>query len=210
MTNGDAHALFGASFIGADELSSVAAAFAFGKVVAPQIPFPDETLLSASGTHVLLFAAPIHADGRPVSINSLRGRFGINPNISEPCFYNQDWYVREDFASVPLDGRWHLLPKRVLESARGKSPEKIRSALRADEVFPTAAVCAFAFFAYWLISDGGRLWSHDYLWCRDIDHHGDQVYVGRYEDPGGINQPGFNIHRHLSLRSVHSAAIELV
>lgn len=210
MTQEDARALFGVSFVGPEELFRVAPSFALGKLVAPNIPFADDTLRSASANYVLFYAPHSHVDGRQVSINSLRDCFGSDPTISQPCFYNQDWYEREDFASTPLDDRWHLLPKTVLESARGKDPEQVRFDLPAHQTFPTAVVCTFAFFAYWIVSGGRKLWNNDYLWCNDVDHQGDRVYVGRYEDPSGINKPGFNIHRYLSLRHMHSAAIELV
>ncbi len=210
MMEVEARALFGSAFLGSDELSRVARVFTLGHVVAPAISFEEETLHACSASHLLLFAPPVHADGSPVTIKSLRNLFGVDPEVSQPCFYNQDWYLLEEFAGAPLDARWHLLAKEVMVSARGQDPEAIRSALRADQVFPTAAVCAFAFLAYWFVSGGCRLWSHDFLWCRDFDHQGDRIYVGRYEDPAGVNKPGFNIHRHLSLRSVHSAALERI
>jgi len=210
MTEGEARELFGSAFLGSDELSRVGKRLALGQVAAPSIPFRKETLRACSASHLLLYAPPVHADGLPVTIRSLRNLYGVDPEVSQPCFYNQDWYLPEGFAVAPLDARWHLLAKEVMVSARGRGPEEVHAGLRGDQVFPTAAVCAFAFFAYWFASGGCRLWNHDFLWCSDFDHQGDRIYVGRYEDPTGVNKPGFNIHRHLSLRSVHSAAPEQI
>jgi len=102
-----------------------------------------------------------------------------------------------------------LIAKRVLENARASAPEKIE-AVFGDEKFPTAVTCAFAFFAWWHHTGGEKLWKYDFLWCSDRDHNGDRIYVGRYEDPAGVNKNGFNIHRHLALRPSYSAAPEVI
>lgn len=177
---------------------------------APAVPFYDDVLKKNADTHLLIFTPRTYADGTPITLNSLRERFGIDPVASEPCMYAQDWYLKEDFASkTSLDGKWHLVRKDVLEDARAKSPEDIEGSLRTGEAFPNAVTCAFAFFAYWFATGDEVLWKHDFVWCSDRDHNGDRVYVGRYEDPAGINKNGFNIHRHLSLRPAYSAAPEI-
>lgn len=176
---------------------------------ASAVPFSDDVLHEHADTHFLIYAPAVYADGMPITLNSLRDKFGIDPNVSEPCFYNQDWYLKEDFtAKTSLDGKWHLLRREVLEEARAKLPEDIEQGL-SEESFPTAITCAFAFFAYWFATGGEKLWKTDYVWCSDRDHNGDRIYVGRYEDPDGINKKGFNVHRHLSLKPCHSAAPEV-
>ena len=177
---------------------------------APPIPFSDETLRSHADTHFLVFAPATYVDGTPITLNSLRERFGTDPAVSEPCMYNQDWYLNEEFASkTALDGKWHLIRKNVLDDARAKRPEDIEAAL-AGEGFPSAVTTAFAFFAWWFATGGEKLWRNDFVWCADRDHNGDRIYVGRYIDPTGINKNGFNIHRHLSLRPEFSATPEVV
>lgn len=47
---------------------------------------------------------------------------------------------------------------------------------------------------------GEKLWYHDFVWCSDVDHNGDRIYVGKYNDIDGVNKDGFSIHRHLALR----------
>lgn len=174
---------------------------------APTVPFSEEVLKARAETHLLVFTPAAYADGSPITLNSLREKFGTDPEVSEPCFYNQDWYVKEAFAEQALDGGWHLIRKEVLEEARAKNPGDIEKSLQGEE-FPSAVTCAFTFFA-WYLAKGETLWKHDFVWCSDRDVNGDRIYVGRYEDPEGINKNGFNIHRHLSLRPPHSAAPEI-
>lgn len=196
--------------LGPVELSRLPEPFAFRGLSAPPVPFSEDTLKKCADSHLLIYTPAIFPDGTPITVNTLREFFGVDPAVSEPCFYNQDWYLKEDFAaSAALDGKWHLLPLRVLEDARAKRPEEIEAALESTEAFPTAVTCTFAFFAYWLHTAGEALWKHDFLWCSDRDHNGDRIYVGRYEDPTGVNKKGFNIHRHLALRPAYSAAPEI-
>ena len=177
---------------------------------APANPFSDSVLKKNADTHVLIFTPRAYADGTPITLLSLRERFGTDPAVSEPCMYGQDWYLKEDFAAkTSLDGKWHLVRKDVLEDARAKLPEDIETSLDPKETFPNAVTCTFAFFAHWFVSGGEKLWKHDFVWCSDRDHNGDRIYVGRYEDPAGVNKNGFNIHRHLSLRPAYSAAPEI-
>lgn len=146
-----------------------------------------------------------------ISLVELREQFGVDPTVSEPCFYDQDWYLKEDFAAKTVtDGDWHLLNKYVREGWRARLPEDIEKELGARERLPTAVTATFAFFAWWFYTGGEKLWTHDFVWCSDRDHNGDRIYVGRYEDPAGVNKNGFNVHRHLSLRSAYSAAPEIV
>jgi hypothetical protein len=192
------------------ELSALAWPLSLNLVAEPEVPFSSETLVRCARSHLLVFTPATYANGERITLNSLRDRFGFDPARFEPCFYNQDWYLKEKFAAVDaLDGKWHLLQKDVLEDARSKLPEQIESALRKEESFPTAVTCAFVFFAWWYHADGQRLWNHDFVWCSDRDQNGDRIYVGRYTDPTGVNRNGFNVHRHLVLRSAYSAAPEM-
>lgn len=174
------------------------------KIDAPAVPYSDDVLREYGRTHILIFIPCIEK----LTILGFRDIFGTDPKKGEPCMYSQDWYLNEQFANTPPDGRWHLIRKNVLEDMRTKPPESIESSL-AREAFPTAITAAFTFFAWYQLK-GETLWKHDFLWCSDRDHNGDRIYVGRYEDPDGVNKNGFNVHRHLSLRSAHSAAPEII
>lgn len=46
---------------------------------------------------------------------------------------------------------------------------------------------------------------HDFVWCVDVDHNGDRIYVGKYHDIDGINKNVFSIHRHLALRQCYAS-----
>jgi len=59
---------------------------------------------------------------------------------------------------------------------------------------------------YYFHTQGGLLWKSDFIWCSDKDKNGDQIYVGRYRDPLGVNKNGFNIHRHLKIRNYYGLA----
>lgn len=190
--------------IGPEELKQVP--FLSGVALdAPAVPFYDDMLRAHENTHILIYTPHVPK----LTLVGMRDTFGTDPLKSEPCMYNQDWYLKEDFATKTLlDGGWHLIQKEVCEDTRALQPEKIERSFKHEQ-FPTAITCAFTFFAWWFVH-GETMWKHDFLWCRDRDHNGDRIYVGRYEDPAGTNRNGFNIHRHLSLRAAHSAAPEIV
>ena len=125
----------------------------------------------------------------------------MNPDVSEPCLYNQDWYLKEDFIDVNLHTRWFLVKKDVFDESRAVAPEELIS---QKLNFPSAILCAYTFFAYYYARNE-YLWWHDFVWCSDTDHNGDRIYVGKYHDVDGVNKNGFSIHRHLGLRSCYGS-----
>lgn len=192
----------GKHFIGPDELRTLSKMFPFS-YTASEIQFSEDILRTHAKTHILIFAPQMPE----VTVNWFRDTFGTDPS-KEPCMYAQDWYLKEEFASKEtLDGKWHLIRKEVMGDARAKRPEDIEQEL-TNEKFPTAVLHTFTFFV-WHLLKGEKLWRHDFVWCSDRDHNSDRIYVGRYEDPTGVNKNGFNIHRHLSLRPSYSAAPEI-
>ena len=161
----------------------------------PEIPFSGKDLEAKEGDYLLMLGVSTFTDGTPVTIRTLRDRFGLDPDTSEPCFYNQDWYLKEDFIDVPMEEGWFLIRKNVYEDSRAVQPAELMKA----HAFPPAVRCAYAFFAAWFTL-GIRLWEHDFVWCSDTDHNGDRIYVGKYHDIDGVNKNGFSVHRHLALR----------
>ncbi len=162
---------------------------------APPVPFPEAELERRGDDYLLVLGVSAFSDGTPVTIRNLRKRFGMDPEASEPCFYNQDWYEREEFIDIPMEDGWFLIRKNVYENSRAVQPAE----LMKEYAFPPAVRCAYAFFAAWFAL-GIRLWEHDFVWCSDTDHNGDRIYVGKYHDIDGVNKNGFSIHRHLALR----------
>ena len=161
----------------------------------PEVNFDEETLENFASDYILVYGTNC------VDILDIRNFFGVDPEVSEPCLYNQDWYLSEDFIRRRMDNRWYLIKKNVLEDTRAVMPKDI---LVKGIKFPSAILCVFSFFAYYL-AYGEMLWYHDFVWCEDVDHNGDRIYVGKYHDIDGVNKNGFSIHRHLALRPCYAS-----
>ena len=142
----------------------------------------------------------------------LFGQNLIGPDELQPLIERLGWgmevtvpdmnYTKEQLEDCSDDYlRWYLLRKQVIEESRAVMPDQL---MEADYAFPTAILCAFAFFACWLCY-GEKLWWHDFVWCCDTDHNGDRIYVGKYHDVDGVNKNGFSVHRHLALRQCYAA-----
>lgn len=181
--------------IGPEELRSIQALNLRIPEHIPEIPFTAEELETRKDDYILIFGISAFRDGTPVTIRNLKKRFGKDPDICEPCFYNQDWYDKEHFIDIPMDDGWFLIRRNVFEDSRAVQPGE----LMKEHMFPSAIKCTYAFFAAWYVLEI-RLWEHDFVWCNDTDHNGDRIYVGKYHDIDGVNKNGFSIHRHLALR----------
>lgn len=125
----------------------------------------------------------------------------INPDIYQPCFYNQDWYINESFIDKSFKLGWYLVRKKSEDNSRGVDPDIL---VKHNVNFPSAILCCYTFFSTWF-ARGKKLWEYDFVWCSDTDHNNDRIYVGKYTDIDGINKPGFSIHRHLALRPCYTA-----
>ena len=192
--------LFGKNLIGPDEVKPLLSRIGDGELAVPELNYTFEELEQYAKDYLLVMGLP-SVGGKPVTIRTLREAFGVDPDASEPCFYNQDWYMHEDFIDRQMDARWYLLRKEVVEASRAVMPEQL---MAEDYAFPTAILCAYAFFVYWFCYDE-KLWYHDFVWCSDTDHNGDRIYVGKYHDVDGVNKNGFSVHRHLALRNCYAA-----
>lgn len=196
---------FGKDFIGIDEISKIALELEIQlpKIV-PQIQFTETELKLRSKDSILILGIDTMTNGKKLTLLSLREKFGISSKKFEPCFYNQDWYLKEYFMNITLERKWYIIRKKVLEETRAVQPV----ILEKKFIFPSAILCTYVFFVYWFLNRE-LLWKYDFVWCSDIDHNGDKVYVGKYTDIDGINENGFSIHRHLALRNCY-AAIDVI
>ena len=200
-----AERIMGKNFIGPAQLDSIKENMGIKSpfqlnIGLPVIRFDEPTLERSHDDFILVLGIPEAFDGMPLTINKLRDIFGFNPDIKEPCFYNQDWYLKEDFANeLALKLNWYLIGKRMIDSSRGTSPDNSMIRSLAHNM-PSAILACYTFFVYYFYSNGKILWENDYLWCKDRDSSGDQIYVGRYIDNSRINKNGFNIHRHLRIK----------
>ena len=201
--------IMGKNFIGPKELGAMRSKLGIAdplKSRIPVIPFAEQTLKKYHNSAVLILGIEKFKNGRQMTINNMRLRFGINPK-KEPCFYNQDWYFKEEFAAKQnLKPQWYLIRKSVQSNTRGKDPNKIKKSVKRSHSFPSALLAVFTFFAYYFHTKGEMLWTHDFIWCSDTDNNRDQIYVGRYHDPKGLSKKGFNIHRHLRIRNDYGLA----
>ncbi|MBQ7736122.1 MAG: hypothetical protein IJT61_09405 [Bacteroidales bacterium] len=195
--------LFGANFIGKDELKPFFKALGFEGVEIQEKPidFSDSVLQKAANEGYILIYGVEHVGGFHITLRFLREKFGVNPDISEPCLYNQDWYLKEDFMDVFLYEQWYLIKKDVFEDSRAVQPADLTE---KGVHFPLAILCGYTFFAYYF-AHNEYLWWHDFVWCYDTDHNGDRIYVGKYHDIDGVNKNGFSIHRHLALRNCYAS-----
>lgn len=87
--------LFRKNFIGKDELSPFLRAFEFGDVDVQEKPigYSDSDLQKAAAEGYILIYGVGHVNGQNITLRFLRDKFGANPDVSEPCLYNQDWYL---------------------------------------------------------------------------------------------------------------------
>lgn len=193
----EAKKIFGNNFIGKNELSFISRKIS---IEVPQsiasISFDAEYLKEKSHDYLLIHGASRLISGTPLTLISLRDHFGIDPNVSEPCFYNQDWYLNEDFTKKELESKWFLVKKSIFENSRAQNPDTLVKTYTP----PSSVLCAYTFFICWYYLNE-KLWLNDFIWCDDVDHNGDRVYVGRYHDVAGVNKNGFNIHRHLRIKN---------
>jgi hypothetical protein len=192
--------LFGENYLGPELLKEILPQSGLAPLN-DSIPSIDMSVIDGIDPkeYLLVLGWPLFHDGTPLSIIKLRGYFGVNCDECEPCFYNQDWYLQESFANnCTIEYRWYLVKKNVYENSRSVQPESYK--LPGTELFPTALLCAYTFFVYYL-SKNKPLWANDFIWCNDKDQNGDIIYIGRYLDPIGVSKKGFSIHRHLRIRN---------
>lgn len=200
--------IFGNNFIGPNEIAKIAHLVNLPSKIktTPQISYSEECLQNLGQDYVLILGLSYFKDKKPLTLNNMRNFYGLDPEKKEPCFYNQDWYLKEDFAKkTTLENRWYLIKKTVIEKTRGKRPDEIVITIESNQQFPLAILTAYTFFLYYFLNKE-ILWKNDFIWCSDRDHNGDIIYTGRYIDSTGINKNGFNVHRHLSIRPVYGLA----
>jgi len=100
---------------------------------------------------------------------------------SPALFYPQTWYAKETFLDTPDDAV--ATPKGI--QCVGLIPTP------GLDTLPTAAQLVAAY----LTNPTASVWRW-FHWTRDVDQHGNAVYVGGI---GHDDTPGFQIHRHLRI-----------
>lgn len=189
--------IMGQNFIGPEELNILLGKMGIAQVEEniPEVKYSEEQLKKVCLEYILVLGTD------KFNIINFRDFFGVDPDISEPCLYNQNWYLSEEFVYRKLQNYWYLIKKDVFEDTRAVIPQEI---MQKGVKFPSAILCVYTFFAYYLAYEK-MLWFHDFIWCEDVDHNGDRIYVGKYHDVDGVNKNGFSIHRHLALKPCYSS-----
>lgn len=194
--------LFGKNFIGEEELVPMLNFFSKDSLKEiPAIEHSSEILSDYASKGYILILGISSLGGNKLNIRRFRELFGVNPEQRVPCFYNQDWYLNETFIDENLEDRWYLIKKDIIECTRTVSPEEL---ITKSLNFPSAILGVYTFFSFYFARKE-LLWFHDFIWCSDVDHNGDRIYIGKYNDIDGINKDGFSIHRHLALRDCYGA-----
>lgn len=193
----EAQSILGKNFLGPGELVSIAKEMGISVVgEIPSINIAPQYLFERKDNYLLILGVNRHDNGATITLKSLCEKFGYNPDESEPCFYNQDWYINELFYLRPLEAKWFFIRKDIIDISRGINPDNFCGKYS----LPTAVECAYVFFCNYFHSKE-ILWKNDFVWCSDVDSNDDRIYVGRYFDPIGKAKNGFSIHRHLSIRN---------
>lgn len=203
MTKEEVRKLFGKNYIGLAELKPLfdKLGLDISNISENNISFSDfELRRAAEAGYILIYGLDKIGD-TSITLKLLRKVFGVNPDVTEPCLYNQDWYMQEDFMDVFLNAQWYLIKKAVFDDSRAVMPGDLT---QRGLNFPPAILCGYTFFAYYFACNE-YLWWHDFVWCCDTDHNGDRIYVGKYHDIDGVNKNGFSIHRHLALRACYGS-----
>lgn len=202
ITINKARDLFGINFIGIEELNPLFMKMGISVCIdsISDIHYSLTTLQRCAKDYILILGLS-DIGNKKLSIRTFINFFGTNLDVFEPCFYNQDWYLKEDFIDITLDNRWYLIKKEIIEKTRAVQPIDL---IKQNIFFPSAVLCTYTFFAYYFLNKD-YLWCHDFVWCSDKDHNGDRIYVGKYRDVDGVNKDGFSIHRHLNLRNCYAS-----
>lgn len=196
----DAYKVMGDNLIGFKEISSSKLLSTFLSLSNAEncnfVPYNIDELIKVKDSHLLILVIPSFRDGSNLKFNHFRNFFGLNPDYSEPCFYNQDWYLNEVFyCNSTLDFSWCLISKEISIETRGQIPSKNQF----GSSLLSALQYTYIFFIHFVLN-GFPIWQYDYIWTSDYDDSNDQIYVGRYTDINHNNKNGFSIHRHLSIK----------
>ena len=195
MEESKAREILGKNFIGSEELRKLRGAFSVEIPASiPEIPYDESYLKTHKDSHLLVLCVQKFSDCKDISISEIKNK--IATYNGKPCFYNQDWYLNEQFINKSLELKWLLISKSVLDESRAMPADKVVATYKLN----SAVELTYAFFVNYFVNKDEKLWNNDYVWCSDVDDKGDQIYVGRYTDASGLNADGFEIHRHLRIK----------
>ncbi len=169
----EAKEILSANFIGTKELERLQNHFAVRiPETIPSIPFEKDKLEGCRGTHLLILCTPQFSDGTDISIETIRLKVSLSGET--PCFYNQDWYLKEEFIKKQLGLKWLLVSKSVLDESRAIPAEKVVSMYRLH----SAVELTFAFFANYFVTYGTMTMSGVPMWTiRETRYMSDAILM---------------------------------
>ena len=127
ITIEEANSLFKHNFVGPSELNQLLSVLklpAISLSEVPSIPYTKEELEKYSQDYILILGLK-QRGGQNLSMRFFRDEFGVNPDKKEPCLYNQDWYLSEEFIDRTLDNKWYLIRKEVISESRAIMPQQM-------------------------------------------------------------------------------------
>ena len=155
----EAQKIMGKNFIGPNELTAIADDLGIAPIKDfPNVSYDAKILKKYSKDFLLVLGVASNKEGKALTLNVMRNFFDTDPSMKEPCFYNQDWYLKEKFANTTtLKPRWYLIRKNIIKETRGIRPDVIEGKLKKGELLPSAILTAFTFFAYYFLNNGTAL-----------------------------------------------------
>lgn len=131
------------------------------------IPFSEKILIEKKESHILTFVTPI-------SIMEIQNKysdlfyFRVNP-----------WYKDEEFANIPSEEGWYLIPKDWIPAGKSNTINNIEKLNEAIYKAATASIIVYTIISYFL-KTGERLLKNDYtrtssranFWEVDIGYFG--------------------------------------
>ena len=192
MKQEDARKIFKSNFIGTEELNSISK---LSLNIPKQASYVNIDINGKDpDKYLLVLGCKRLSDNSILDVASFIKKFGYKYDYNSVCFYNQDWYLKENFILNSLADKWYLVEKDVPDETRGLQPSS-----SSNSNLPSTILCVYTFFIWWLLK-GETIWPNDYIWCSDFDRYGDRIYVGKYLDKDNKERSGFSIHRHLSIK----------
>lgn len=151
-----------------------------------QIPFSEETLRIAGsgqwrGTRAILWWAPPERCG--VTMLKLRELFGTSKN-TQPCVYNNDWWLNAEFAKKILREGWHLTLTKMPTESKNQNYEEQKALLAEKEELPEPVEVMYFCLVNYLINDKERLLHNDYSGTNTLLFGGSVVCLGRFRADG--------------------------
>jgi hypothetical protein len=98
----DAERIMGHNYLGPKQANILLNKMGIESIIENEVPdvnFTEEVLINSSKDYILVYGVDA------INILDFRKCFGVNPDKSEPCLYNQDWYLSESFIQRRMDNK---------------------------------------------------------------------------------------------------------